>query len=302
MELITFEEIAFPLFFEKRLKKDKIFLARDSKGKRLVVKITTHFELKVYEFLQKVRGKRFNILVLPKILGGINIIKDNLTLIFVPYYKGDIHKWDERDARYKGGKRIPLSTVDDIILLLEDFLRIKIDEVPSFIPRFDFRKWYRDIFEKYSYRLAKDGLLSKHILERVSKRFKHLLEMGDYKAFFKTRVFTNGDFYFRNFLYLKGKSKKIVVIDWAEPETAQVSPSVEPLSVVGSYVYVLMWENPLWQERYKQKLKERFKLCEEEWRLSLAIKAFNQMVFYLCVTNDYEMARNMQCFFNEYAV
>ena len=58
-------------------------------------------------------------------------------------------------------------------------------------------------------------------------------------------MFTNGDFYPRNFIFLP--HGKIAVVDWVG--------GIDPWEFVAMHAWLLMWGNPAWQLRYTTEIK-----------------------------------------------
>jgi hypothetical protein len=80
-------------------------------------------------------------------------------------------------------------------------------------------------------------------------------------------MFTNGDFYPRNFIILA--DGRIGVTDWVG--------GVDPWEFVAMYTWLLMWGNPAWQSTYIAALKAHFPVDEHEMQIGLLVKSFDQV-------------------------
>ena len=80
-------------------------------------------------------------------------------------------------------------------------------------------------------------------------------------------MFTNGDFYPRNFILLE--DGRIAVADWVG--------GVDPWSFVAMYAWLMMWGNPKWQASYIKGVKDHFPIDIEEMQAGMLAESFNMI-------------------------
>jgi hypothetical protein len=254
-----------------------------------IYKSSSAQEITLYsKVFPKISQKQYKKLILPEALMGGSQMDNAFWWLIEKYYEGQIMQWSEHIPESAGGRLIPHDAITDILDLIEDMLTIDITIVKDVVPVFDYLQWLT-IFEKRGQELVSTSLLKQEDFVKAKKKFYTYAKKQD---FLSKSVFTNGDFYFRNFI--KTIDQKIVLIDWTNNYSDRsyvVSPSVEPLPVVIMYLWSLMWNNLSWRKDFLSLAMERFGLNTEEVTLSLMIKSFNQAHFYYFLCNDKELAK-----------
>lgn len=215
------------------------------------------------EVLPLVDQKQFERLVLPEYVndglhGGLRwMLLRNIV------GKPLIHQWSELAFKPEtlGGKGVDVEVARDAVDVLRDLRAVDIASLPTFVRRFDFHTWVE------AFRIKSDALVSHGLLERTTVERALQLFASKAAGRYEGSMFTNGDFYPRNFILLEGG--KIAVVDWVG--------GIDPWEFVAVYAWLLMWGNPKWQIEYVNQLKVHFPIDLEEMQIGLLVKAFDQV-------------------------
>lgn len=222
------------------------------------------YEVRVMnEVLPTIDGRQFERLSLPEyVADGVH---DGLRWMTMKYIAGRslVHEWSELTSKPEmlGGKHIDLSIAKDAVDVLRDLRLVDIGELPKFVRRFDFGAW-KETFRPKSDTLVLQGLFEQATVDRAMRLFDAKTAVR-----YEGSMFTNGDFYPRNFIILP--RHRIAVVDWVG--------GVDPWEFVAMYAWLLMWGNPKWQVEYAGEIKNHFPIDAEEMQIGLLIKAFEQV-------------------------
>ncbi len=205
----------------------------------------------------------FERLVLPEYVNDGT--HEGLHWMTMKYIKGEplVYEWSEMPFKpdVLGGKGINLAVAPAAVDVLRDLRLVDIGSLPKFVRRFDFNAWLDD------FRLKSETLITQGIMERatVESALKHFTSKSIQR--YEGSMFTNGDFYPRNFIFLP--EGKIAVVDWVG--------GVDPWEFVAMYSWILMWGNPAWQGAYVEEIRKHFPVDYGEMQIGLLVKAFDQV-------------------------
>lgn len=173
-----------------------------------------------------------------------------------------IHDWSEFSFKPEklGGKRIPSEVARDAIDVLRDLRSVDIATLPDIVRKFSLSAWI-DGFAARAEEMVKLGLLEKPVADHAMGLFAEK-RVERYEG----TMFTNGDFYPRNFIMLQ--DGRIAVTDWVG--------GIDPWEFVAMYSWILMWGNPAWQIAYITELKKHFPVDVGEMQVGLLVKSFDQ--------------------------
>ena len=236
------------------------------------IKNTDNYECLIYKYLLPALSSEhdhtFSILKLPQAL-EVDCKKKIITL---PYYSGKKYNclWQH------GGTNMKMQLSKEIALVILDLEKINIKnirknkyfkKIPGAI--FDFKEWYK-IFLKKSKVLMARGYLSKQDVAKAKLILKGGLD--------SKMIFSNGDFYPRNFIK---SGKKIILIDWQVWAEDYRVNLIDYFENIVAFCYVHMWSSPAWQKSYILNIKKHFVLDEIKFQKALLIKSFDQAVLWL---------------------
>ena len=222
------------------------------------------YEVRVLsEVLPTIDQGGFERLVLPEYLN--DGVHEGLRWMTMRHIKGErlVYEWSELTFKpdILGGKGINIAVARSAVDVLRDLRLVDIGSLPKFVRKFDFKEWL-DGFHLKSETLVQQGIMEPSTVENALKHFSSR-EVERYQG----TMFTNGDFYPRNFIFLpKGR---IAVVDWVG--------GIDPWEFVAMYAWLLMWGNPAWQQAYVGEIKKHFPVDIEEMQIGLLVKAFDQV-------------------------
>jgi len=203
----------------------------------------------------------FERLVVPEYLE--HGVYEDIHWMTMRYMEGEplVFKWSELGFKPEtlGGRGVDLKVADMAVDILRDLRLVDIGSLPSFVRRFD--DWF-DGFRLKSETLIIQGLFDRATVDSAVKLFT-----SEKVRRYEGSMFTNGDFYPRNFILLP--QGKVAVTDWVG--------GVDPWEFVAMYSWLLMWGNPEWQDRYISLIKDHFPVDVEEMQIGLLIKSFDQV-------------------------
>ena len=211
--------------------------------------------------LSDINQNDFERLVIPKYVN--DGIFEDVQWVLMRYIKGHplANEWSELSFKPEilGGKGIDVKVSDYAVDILRDLRMIDVETLPEYVNRFRFEDW-RQAFVDQSEEMIEKKLLQKETVNRATGIFSTL---PSYR--YDGNMFTNGDFYPRNFIILE--EGKIAVADWVG--------GVDPWSFVAMRAWLMMWGNPEWQLNYIKKMVEHFPIDIEEMQAGLLVEAFN---------------------------
>jgi hypothetical protein len=215
------------------------------------------------EVLPTIDQRLFERLVLPEYVNDGTF--GGLRWLLTRYVHGHplIYDWSELAIKPEtlGGRIIPVSVARDAVDILRDLRLVDISVLPKFVRRFDFRQWLAD-FKVKSGELVALALMEQGTVDQALAIFA-----GKSVERYEGSMFTNGDFYPRNFVELDGG--KIAVTDWVG--------GIDPWEFTAMHAWLLMWGNPKWQIEYAAQLKKHFPIDPDEMQFGLLIKSFDQV-------------------------
>ena len=216
----------------------------------------------VSEIFPSIDQRFFERLVLPEYISdGAHRDLRWMLMKFIPG-KTLIHSWSELSFKQDllGGKIVPLEVAAASVDVLRDLRSVDVATLPAFVHRFDFPVWLD------AFRIKSDAMVSLGLLERDT--VDRALAFFGAKAAdrYQGTMFTNGDFYPRNFVMLD--SGRVAVTDWVG--------GVDPWEFVAMYAWLLMWGNSRWQVEYVAQIKRHFPVDVNEMQAGLLVKSFEQ--------------------------
>jgi hypothetical protein len=215
------------------------------------------------EVLPELNGSEFDRLVLPEFIGAGEF--DSVKWLLTQYIAGQplVHKWSELTFKPNvlGGRGLKEEIAEYSIDILRDLRMVDIATLPDFVRRFTFTDWLEK-FNRRSEELIEMGLIERGVSDEAQRLFSER-NVDRYVG----SMFTNGDFYPRNFILLP--DGKVAVVDWVG--------GVDPWEFVAMHGWLMMWGNAQWQARYMQEIKNHFPVDEQEMQVGLLVKSFDMV-------------------------
>ncbi|PIY63232.1 hypothetical protein COY93_00940 [Candidatus Uhrbacteria bacterium CG_4_10_14_0_8_um_filter_58_22] len=213
------------------------------------------------EVLPVLDREDFSRLVLPELLGSGE--HDGLHWLETQYIAGQplVHRWSELNHKPNilGGKGLEADTAVAVVDILRDLRSVDIGALPDFVRRFDLGLWSKE-FDRHAEDLVRLSWLDQPSIDFASELFSKV-QTERYQG----SMFTNGDFYPRNFILLP--EGKLAVVDWVG--------GVDPWEFVAVHAWLMMWGNPDWQKRYVQELKVHFPVDLGALQVGLVVRSFD---------------------------
>ncbi|MDP3685543.1 MAG: hypothetical protein Q8R32_01800 [bacterium] len=208
---------------------------------------------------------KFKVLELP-VPKNIDHEKNQIVL---PYYEGRHYNkaWGEPYGGSQMGlelsREIPamlcdLSKIDTKLILKND----KIKDVPKF--QFDFAAWKHE-FTREARKFRENGFLSQEEVNAAEDALED--------EFSSSFIFSNGDFYPRNFIK---QGEKVILIDWQTWDGNYRVNLLDYWENVLAFCFIHMWDNDPWQLAYLKEMQKYFRLNVPNFQKALLIKSFEQ--------------------------
>jgi hypothetical protein len=215
------------------------------------------------EVLPDLDSHEFDRLVLPEFIDAGE--SDGLQWLMMHYISGEplVHGWSELTFKPEilGGKGISEDVAEKSVDVLRDLRQVDITRLPDFVRRYSFAEWFDDFKERSSV-LVQQSFLEQDVVSTAMQLF------SDKKVErYEGSMFTNGDFYARNFIMLP--QGKIAVVDWVG--------GIDPWEFVAMHAWLMMWGNARWQTRYIREIKRHFPIDEEEMQIGLLVESFDRI-------------------------
>ncbi len=222
------------------------------------------YEIRVMrEVLPSVDHALFERLVLPEFVaeGTFEDVRW-MTMRYIPG-KQLVHDWSEVTMKSEvlGGRGIDADIARSAVDVLRDLRLVDISGLPKFIRRFDFAKWLEDYHAK-SAAMVQKGIMEQETVDSASRLF-----MSKQVKRYEGSMFTNGDFYPRNFVFTQ--DGKIALVDWVG--------GVDPWEFVAMYAWLMMWGNAQWQAEYVREIKQHFPVDVAEMQVGLLVRSFDMI-------------------------
>lgn len=172
-------------------------------------------------------------------------------------------EWSELSSKpdILGGRPISADSAIVAVDTLRDLRGVDVETLPDFVRRFSFADWL-EVFKVRSKQMVEHGLFRRETVDTALELF-HTLSVERYEG----TMFTNGDFYPRNFILLP--NGKMAVADWVG--------GVDPWEFVAMNAWLMMWGNPEWQAAYIKELKMHFPVDIEEMQAGLLVGAADRV-------------------------
>ena len=253
-------------------------------------KRATPSEIAVYTVLTDLAdtyNPKFEYTVLPKAISS-NLETSELS---VQFYDGETFndRWNEEN----GGLGLGLDLATEIPGVLADLATIDtalFTESKALATEerlvFDYEDSLQ-LFTDFASESVSQGLLSEQELEQIQTILLHrqTTEM----------IVSNGDFYPRNFI--KQSDAKIVLIDWDTWNDGGNSPFylVDHPENVAATLFVHMWKNQPWQDKFLNEIQARFNFDETSLLKGITIKALTLAHYwYTCLLYTSPSPRDRQ--------
>jgi hypothetical protein len=222
------------------------------------------YEVKILrDVLPQFESQLFERLVLPEYIN--DGVFEGLRWVMTKYLKGRPLLFDWSEISYKpdllGGRRIGLEVAKYSVDVLRDLRMVDVDIMPAFVRRFDFDQWFGQFKERAADFVAR-GFFRQDTIDRACALFESLATER-----YEGNMFTNGDFYPRNFILLP--HGKIAVADWVG--------GIDPWEFVAMKAYNMMWGNPAWQKAYISEINRHFPVDIEEMQVGMLVKCSNRI-------------------------
>jgi aminoglycoside phosphotransferase (APT) family kinase protein len=160
-----------------------------------------------------------------------------------------------------GGKGVSRAVAHDAVDILQDLRMVDVDTLPDFVRRFSFEQWQAS-FANRSLELVERRMLQADTVKRAEELFAELATER-----YQGNMFTNGDFYPRNFILLPGD--RIAVADWVG--------GIDPWEFVAMHAWLMMWGNADWQAAYIRQINRHFPIDYEEMQVGLLVNTFDRV-------------------------
>ncbi|MBN1585618.1 phosphotransferase [Candidatus Uhrbacteria bacterium] len=254
------------------IKWNVISCRREGKGgpERLVLKFGSNdrkaasiaYEAKLFRgILPGINQVEFERLVIPGYVD--DGVFEDIQWILTGYLDGIplAHRWSELSIKPEilGGLGIDPKIAGYAVDVLRDLRSVDVESMPDYVRRFRFEDW-RKVFSDRSRELADLRMIQGVTAEKAGSILNSL---PSYR--YDGNMFTNGDFYPRNFIVLPGD--RIGVTDWVG--------GIDPWTFVAMHAWLMMWGNPEWQADYIRALVEHFPIDIEEMQAGLLVKSFD---------------------------
>jgi hypothetical protein len=222
------------------------------------------YETKIMrEVLPSIDASMFERLVLPELISDGST--DGVRWILMKYIKGDplIYKWSELafKADILGGKGLDAGMASACVDVLRDLRLVDIMTMPDYVRKFSFAEWLEG-FKAKSDAVVKFGLMDRTTVDSARALFETRKTLR-----YEGNMFTNGDFYPRNFIALD--DGRIAVVDW--------DAGIDPWEFAAMYAWLLMWGSPEWQAAYVREIARHFPVDIDEMQVGMLVKAFDQV-------------------------
>ncbi|MFH2062737.1 MAG: hypothetical protein ABIJ46_01125 [bacterium] len=222
------------------------------------------YEMRIMrEVLPTLDREAFSRLVVPELLGSGE--HDGLHWLETQYIAGRplIHEWSELNHKPEvlGGKGLDPDVASLSIDVLRDLRQVDIGTLPEFVRRFDFGQWFEE-FGRRASDLVRLGWLAQPDVDAAAALFVQA-PVERYQG----SMFTNGDFYPRNFILLP--EGRVAVVDWVG--------GVDPWEFVAVHAWLMMWGNPDWQARYVAAIREHFPVDLGALQVGLLVRSFEML-------------------------
>lgn len=265
------------------LDSDKLLCGSARYGGKIVVKEARGMEETIYaDVLPAIQSttSTFKCLTLPvchKVV-GVNHGGKHHSYLLLKFYEGVNfnQKWDESLPEGFGGRGVEIDMVDKSIQLLSDFKTIDIKQVSRHkVPSFHFQTWLDEELLPITKSLIEANVLTSR---QASKVKKILNSPGLFNG--SVQVFTNGDFYPRNFIQMS--DGKIVVVDWeVRRDQLYRNAPINFLENHLAFLYVHMWGNISFQRKLLALGVQTFNLTKKNFQASILIRSLEQAALWL---------------------
>ncbi|HYK08636.1 MAG TPA: hypothetical protein VEW42_04025 [Candidatus Eisenbacteria bacterium] len=208
-------------------------------------------------------------------------------IIFLNYYEGVRFNdtWNEGTPEGYGGRAIDISLADKVVEILEDFAKIDTTQLISFsLPTFNFTNWKSLNFPHKAQSLTQHGILTQSQVQKLQSVIDNTIAFQN-----SLTIFTNGDFYPRNFIDLP--TGKLLVIDWegrldyelqvnnngvVQNFPGQRNALINYLENHLAFFFVHMWGNYPIQRKVMKSAFQKFNLNKESLQIGIIIKSLEQ--------------------------
>ena len=172
-----------------------------------------------------------------------------------------VHEWSELTLKPEtlGGKSLDAEGGKLAVDVLRDLRLVDITQLPKFVRRFNFSAQL-ETFKTQGAELVRRGLMEQVTLDDACRLFS-----AKQAQRYEGTMFTNGDFYPRNFIVLP--HGKVAVVDWVG--------GIDPWEFVAMHAWLLMWGNAPWQQTYLREIKKHFPVDIDEMQAGLLVKSFD---------------------------
>jgi hypothetical protein len=160
-----------------------------------------------------------------------------------------MHEWSELNIKPEtlGGKTVDVAVASAAVDVLRDLRQADITAAP-------------ELFRTRAAELVTRGQLEQSVADGAETLFS-----ARSVARYEGSMFTNGDFYPRNFIILP--EGRIALVDWVG--------GVDPWEFVAMYAWLMMWGNAAWQVEYVTRIKEHFPVDIDEMQVALLSRSFD---------------------------
>jgi len=215
------------------------------------------------DVLPQLEQQYFERLVLPEYVNDGKY--GDLDWILTKFIKGRplLFEWSELSSKPDslGGKKIGMEVARYAVDVLRDLRMVDLDTIPDFVNMFSFDVWLEG-FKIKSQELVDLRIWGQETVAQAMAIFKTLTAER-----YQGNMFTNGDFYPRNFILLpKGK---IAVADWVG--------GVDPWEFVAMKAWTMMWGNAAWQVSFVKEIMKHFPVDHETMQIGILVECADQI-------------------------
>lgn len=194
--------------------------------------------------------------------------------ITLPFYEGQklVNLWHESD----GGSRMDLQIAPEAAEVIADLAKVDLADV---IPGLRSHGLHRAEFDHSNWL----GTVVPRLGELVRKEIIHPSEAKPFidlvsQPWTSRKIFTNGDFYPRNFI--PQPDGKIALVDWDPRIGDNRLFIVDHLESVVAFMFIHMWGNRRWQVHFMKHVSATFKISPEDLQRSLLFRSFEQAYYW----------------------
>jgi hypothetical protein len=189
--------------------------------------------------------------------------RPNYTFLVLPYYDSAYaYSEIQTEIAFYGGHALSLSLIEPLIKVLLDLTKAEFGTL-------NLEHWHLDKANS-DYQITSGALWPVFNLSHIKNELDSLIKTIPDAIFLQKPSLSNGDFYFRNLISYQ---QKTVLVDW---ESARVTIPEE----TAAYLWVLTFNNPLWQQAWTKAILETKLINPKVYRFYQFLHTLKLMAFW----------------------